>query len=675
MYKDYYTNQLTKNNDIYISFLNLHTQVAKLENEIFKANYYLYVNNDNIIRIVKKIDNLINKIKKDNRFNSKIHKSAYKNFLLFEKSFKSYKENLYDFLKYNGIVKNSVTYIPTLTLKSFSMFDAKKDIKLITFLNKIESEILIAKNAKDYSFISDLKEYLKELQKISKNVDPNKKEFLEVFERHLDIFIEYFPKSTKLVEKLSDNSFERILDDETMVKFKNSTIKELNELKFYDWLFTTLYILSILIIIFFIFFTEKRKRELKKLNRSLQEMLVTDSLTKLKNRFSFSQDKQSFKEPVLILINIDGFKNINEFYGNSFGDKVLIEFSKKVQLAAFQILNTKKSYIYRFGSDNFGILFEKDSLDLAKTAKRFLEKLDNIKIAIDGIEVDIFTSLGISSSKKRLFETAEMALKRAKQDLTKKFYIFSKEIDKTKEIEKNLNQLKELKFAIRENKIVPYFQPIIDLKTKKTVKYEALARIVKDDNTIVYPKDFLPAAKSSKLIGDITKIVLQKTIKKIVETKNHFSVNITYEDIEDEEDRKEILKIISKNRDASQYLTIEILEDEQIANYALYDNFINEVKLYGCHVAIDDFGSGYSNFDRVLKLKIDTIKIDGSLIKNIDKDKKSLLVVSTIVDFAKKANIEIVAEFVHSKEVLETVKNIGIDQGQGYFLGKPTPII
>ncbi|RMA97927.1 EAL domain-containing protein [Hydrogenothermus marinus] len=667
LYKEYFYNlHIQKNNTLYFSFLELNKDLIKLKNEIFKANYYLYIDNDNFVKEIKNIENLIQKLKNDKHFNSKIHKEAYKEFLSFAKSFNIYKENLYRFLTYNATIKNSATYIPTLVLRSFSVFDSKKDINLIIFLNKIETEVFISKNAKDYSFIPDLKKYLRKLKEIEKKRKGKEKELLTTFEKHLEIFINYFPKTVKLVEKLSDNTLENKLKN-VILKFQKSTKTELNSIKFYDRLFTLLYIFSILVIIYFLFYTEKKKKE-------LQIALITDTLTKLGNRFKFLQDKNKFKEPVFILINIDRFKDINEFYGNSFGNKVLIKYSQIIRSVASKVLRNN-CICYRFDSDNFGILFERKSQDIIYISERILKGTNNIRLSIDGIDIDIFASMGVSSYKEKLLETAEMALKKAKEDKTKRFYIFSPEIDKTKEIEKNIKQLRELKLAIKENRLVAFYQPIFDLKTGEIVKYEALARIIKEDGSIIYPGKFLPIAEAAKLNAEITKIILKQVLEKIKETKNNISINLSYYDVESDICRNAVMEMLMENKELAKYLTFEILETEDISDYELYKNFIDEVKKLGCSVVIDDFGSGYSNFDRILKMNIDTIKIDGSLIKNIDKDRISYLVVSTIVDFAKKANIKTVAEFIHSEEVLKIVKELGIDEGQGFYLGKPKPDI
>jgi EAL domain-containing protein (putative c-di-GMP-specific phosphodiesterase class I) len=122
-------------------------------------------------------------------------------------------------------------------------------------------------------------------------------------------------------------------------------------------------------------------------------------------------------------------------------------------------------------------------------------------------------------------------------------------------------------------------------------------------------------------------------------------------------------------------VTFELLESEKVNDFNKVVHFFNEIKRYGAKVAIDDFGSGFSNFSYIIKLNPDFIKIDGSLIKDIDKDKNAQIVVETIVNFSKKLGIKTVAEFVHSSTVLSTVKQLGINYSQGYFIDMPSPQI
>jgi EAL domain-containing protein (putative c-di-GMP-specific phosphodiesterase class I) len=227
--------------------------------------------------------------------------------------------------------------------------------------------------------------------------------------------------------------------------------------------------------------------------------------------------------------------------------------------------------------------------------------------------------------------------------------------------------------ALEEDKIVCFYQPIVDNQTQKIVKYETLVRL-SDNGKIIPPNEFLPIVKTTKLYSQITKTVLKKACEKFKNIDKKFSVNISIDDIEDDETVEYIIDTI-KNNNLGNKIIFEILETEGIENYSKVEKFIDNIKKLNAEFAIDDFGSGYSNFKHILSLKVDYIKIDGSLIKDVVKDKKSKIIIETIVNFAKKMGAKTIAEYVSSKEIFEEVKKLGIDCSQGYYFGKPSPEI
>ena len=168
--------------------------------------------------------------------------------------------------------------------------------------------------------------------------------------------------------------------------------------------------------------------------------------------------------------------------------------------------------------------------------------------------------------------------------------------------------------------------------------------------------------------------MIEKSFEAFKDIDVEFSLNITIEDILNE-DIKDFLYQMLQQYQIGNRLVLEIVESESIENFVEISNFIKEVKNYGCKIAIDDFGTGYSNFEYLLKLKSDYIKIDGSMIKDIDTNNDAKLVVSTIVDFAKKMNIKTIAEFVENESIEKVIKELGIDYSQGYLHSKPKPEI
>ena len=149
------------------------------------------------------------------------------------------------------------------------------------------------------------------------------------------------------------------------------------------------------------------------------------------------------------------------------------------------------------------------------------------------------------------------------------------------------------------------------------------------------------------------------------------SINLSALDIEMPSMRKYIFKLLKKHKENASRVVFELLEDESVKDFRTIQSFINDVKKYGAKIAIDDFGAEYSNFERLLDYQPDILKIDGCLIKNIQTDKYSKSIVETIINFAKKQNIKIVAEYVENEDIFNILKKLGADYSQGYYFGKP----
>lgn len=236
----------------------------------------------------------------------------------------------------------------------------------------------------------------------------------------------------------------------------------------------------------------------------------------------------------------------------------------------------------------------------------------------------------------------------------------------------NTDFIDTLNYNIDNNLVEPYFQAIMDNKNDKIIKYEALMRIFDKDNNIILPNVFIHKAKKCRLYNKLMEILIDKIIIYISKYKINVSINLDYVDILNPQIKKSLLDKIKSNNIGS-YLTLEILESEKVSNFNIVNDFINEVKNYGVKIAIDDFGSGFSNYENILNLDIDYIKIDGSLIKRISEE-TYLNLIKSIVLFSKKQNIKVIAEYVSDLKILRYVKNIEIDYSQGYHIGKPMSI-
>jgi len=198
--------------------------------------------------------------------------------------------------------------------------------------------------------------------------------------------------------------------------------------------------------------------------------------------------------------------------------------------------------------------------------------------------------------------------------------------------------------------------------------------LIDEDGKIVSPYFFLDIAKDSGHYNKITNIILDNSFAALDKTDKEISINLSALDIEDLETRNRLINLVTMNMHNANRIVFELLEDEHIKDFNIVKDFISLVKTFGVKIAIDDFGAGVSNYERLLDYQPDILKIDACLIKNIDKDKYSRDVVETIQLFAWKQDIKTVAEFVSTPEILQVVKDIGINYSQGFLLGKPEPL-
>jgi diguanylate cyclase (GGDEF)-like protein len=405
--------------------------------------------------------------------------------------------------------------------------------------------------------------------------------------------------------------------------------------------------------------------------KKLKETLVKERLTGLPNRLQFLEDIQQTQNANtrhLALINIDKFKDINDFYGHNVGDKLLVEVGLKID----KFCADEHSTIYKLPSDEYAIFTAWDipAEKFHKKIEELIQILQKEPYHIQNHAVFISVSCGIASNEKDIIIKADMALqvaKSSKADLV----IYSNLIDTKESVNKNIQGIALLKDAIENDRIQPYFQPIYNLHTKKIEKYESLIRIINAKGEIIAPYHFLDIAVKSKLYHHLTYAMVEKSFNFFADKEEYeFSINLSIDDILNERTVAFIIDKLS-SYSSPQRVVFEILESHEIENYEDIKEFIQKVKYFGSKIAIDDFGSGYSNFSHVLELNVDYLKIDASLIRNITTNENSRKITETLVSFAQKINLQTIAEYVENEEALNLLQELGIDFVQGYYIGKP----
>jgi diguanylate cyclase (GGDEF)-like protein len=465
-----------------------------------------------------------------------------------------------------------------------------------------------------------------------------KNELQKLFPESDIVLVKHDDKTTTVVDIFS---VDELKDDENL---EDIIIKELNSL------YSTQY------------------ENTKNCRSQLFSRYFTDHLTNLPNVYQLRKDLQYNEEYGLVLIKIDNFQTINNFYGFIIGDYVI------EQVAKYLKESIKEHKVYRLSGAEFAFTMEKSLsfYELKNYLAALYEEISKFYVLYQ--HTNIFLDLTIASTSsndnQHIFSKVSMALHYAKSNGLA-FWIYEDRMNFENDYERNLKLSGVVRDGVKNSRIVPYFQAIVDNKTSKIVKYECLARLIDENNNVLPPILFIPIAKKIKVYNEITKQMIEKSFLAFEDTEYEFNINLSLEDIMSNEIYDYILAKLKEFSSPSR-VTFEILESESIKDFTKVEKFVNEVKRYGSKIAIDDFGSGYSNFFYLTKIKANYIKIDGSLIENIHIDKSSLLVVETIVNFAKKLGMKTVAEYVHSSVVMNKVKELGIDYSQGFYIDEPS---
>lgn len=380
----------------------------------------------------------------------------------------------------------------------------------------------------------------------------------------------------------------------------------------------------------------------------------------------------SCAEPFVAMIKIEYFDDIEKYYGLNISEKIEKKFQE--ELTKILPIQCEFEHIYSLGDGEFALAKDKmlsnsSIQEIILKLKKLQQHTKEISLDIGELRYDVSILLSVSYGEDVL-SNVKYGIRNLQESKHKFIIANGLTLHEHNQAQNNLQTLTMVKNAIEDNKIISHFQPIINNKTKKVEKYESLVRLVNDDNDILSPYHFLDIAKKGQYYSEITTIVLENSFKALKVTSVDISMNLSTLDIEKDSTRKKIFSLLKENQEHAHRVVFELLEDEIVKNFDLVKSFIQDVKKMGVKIAIDDFGTGYSNFERLLDYQPDILKIDGSLVKNIDTNMLSLHIVETITAFAKKQNIKIVAEFVESEKIYNILHNLDVDYSQGYYFGK-----
>jgi len=396
----------------------------------------------------------------------------------------------------------------------------------------------------------------------------------------------------------------------------------------------------------------------------LIDNLYTDELTSLPNLAKLQKDID-IKDDThsLAIFDIKSFGKINRVYGVKIADMLLKSFAKEVKA-----LLSNNGELYRLYGAEFVVIFNNKLT--YEELKKYLENIRLFKFTYNNVDFTLDITLGyVDTFDSNVLENGIISLKSAKQD-NKNILIFNDTLSIKYEDANHIKWLKKLDDAIKEDRVVPFFMPMKNTNTQKIDKYEALVRIIDGDN-IYTPDKFVDIAHASGKYPIVTQTMIIKTFEYFKDISDiQFSINFALSDILNEQ----TTQVLFDNLKAYKYsknVIIELLETEEISDFVLLNKFIREVKKYDASIAIDDFGSGYSNFNYILNLDIDIIKLDSCLVQNIFTDQNSAVIISNVVKIVKELGLKVVAERVESQDIENILTIHEVDYLQGFHIGKP----
>ncbi|MCW8837471.1 MAG: GGDEF domain-containing phosphodiesterase, partial [Thiovulaceae bacterium] len=344
--------------------------------------------------------------------------------------------------------------------------------------------------------------------------------------------------------------------------------------------------------------------ELQNCKTEFMSRYFTDHLTHLPNLYQLRKDLSDNENSALVSIVIDEFATINNFYGFIVGDYVLEQVGKF-------LLDNLEDKVYRVSGTEFALHINKELnfYQLKEYISKIYKKIEIIQVEYQNSKITTSLTLAssASTSNENVFAKVSMALKYAQQNHLP-FWIYEDSMRFENEYEQNLSVSSKVRHAVDNSKIIPYFQPILDNTNGKIVKYECLARLLDESDNVISPALFLPLAKKVKVYNLITKIIIEKSFEAFKDNDYDFSINLSIDDVMSTDIFEFIVDKLKKSS-VSNKVIFEIEESEAIVDFTKVSKFINEIKMYGAKVAIDDFGDGYSNFSYLIKMDVDYIKI------------------------------------------------------------------
>lgn len=419
--------------------------------------------------------------------------------------------------------------------------------------------------------------------------------------------------------------------------------------------------------------------------QELEKFANHDSLTGLANRHNFirqldtllEQQHQHGGKVGLLLLDLDGFKEVNDTLGHQMGDALLVTLAKR--LASLD--KERHCYIARLGGDEFAFAIENTSeREIEAFADSIMQKV-RTTIELASIQLQVNGSLGVAvypdaaENTVKLMSCADVAMYHAKNN-GKQIQFYENSIDRY--THKRLTLMSDLKTAVKNNEMQLVYQPLIDVSTGNTYGFEALIRWHHPTYGLVMPLDFIPLAELGEAIHEITEWIVKTVAMQIIQWQDEgydyvVSINLSAKNLMDAELINRVANIVQQSGLNPKNLELEITESTLMGDIDRATSVIEAFKELGVNSVIDDYGVGYSSLAYLQRLPITKLKIDRTFVGNMINNPQDQIIVQSTIQLAHNLGKQVVAEGIEDQETLTALKQLGCDIAQGYFFSKPMP--
>jgi len=438
-------------------------------------------------------------------------------------------------------------------------------------------------------------------------------------------------------------------------------------------------------------YNQTLESEVSKRTSQLQKLATQDTLTGLVNRHAFERmmgeimrsAKEELTEHMLCYLDLDQFKIVNDTCGHVAGDELLR------QLAQVLRRSTREAdVVARLGGDEFGIIFKNAStVEAEELAERMLGRIGEFRFFWEGKTFRVGASIGMVAIRKdcctlaTILSRADSACFAAKDQGRNRIHIAKDEDRVIEQRHEQMQWVGRIEKALEDEELVLYVQPIVGASSPYEIgHYEVLLRMQSQDSEPILPMAFIPAAERYGKMVEMDRWVIEKLfagffdIRHTMRKQVRFSINLSGASLSEETMAGFIQECFERYHVPYDAITFEVTESAAIANIQHAQEFIEHFRTLGCRFALDDFGCGLSSFTYLQNLPVDYLKIDGSFVVNIDSNEINRAMVDAINQIGHVMGIQTVCEFVENDRIVQTLREIGVDYLQGYYVGRPIPL-